>query len=399
MSVSSEQSIEQTPESANQTNWWAIFAMMLGVASLISAELLPVSLLTQMAQELNISTGVAGQMISTTAALAMFSGLVVPSLLKNNDRRTLILGFSSLLILSCFVTASATSFWFLLLARVLLGVAIGGFWAILTAVTMKLVPAHRVASAFSIIFSGVSLALVAAAPLGSFLGDKFGWRIVFIAVGAMAILVLLLQWITLPSVASEGQTHNNGMRKILARPGIKLAFIAMLLSFTGNQMLYIYMRPYMETYLNFNIEQVSISWVLFGIASFMGATFAGMLAQRALKQIMVGMPVAMVIVALTLLGGPHYPMLAYLLIACWGFFGAVLPIIWSTWITRALPDAAESAGGLYSASLQIAAIVGASFSGTFIDHLGIRSNMWATGAVMAVTTLLTLNSLRQKRID
>ncbi|MFD2015125.1 MFS transporter [Vibrio olivae] len=88
---------------------------------------LPVSLLTQMAQELNISTGVAGQMISTTAALAMFSGLVVPSLLKNSDRRTLILGFSSLLILSCFVTASATSFWFLLLARVLLGVAIGGF--------------------------------------------------------------------------------------------------------------------------------------------------------------------------------------------------------------------------------------------------------------------------------
>ena len=67
------------------------------------------------------------------------------------------------------------------------------------------------------------------------------------------------------------------------------------------------------------------------------------------------MPLAMVIVALLLLAGPQLHWLAYLLIAAWGFFGAVLPIIWSTWITRA----ADSAGGLYSAALQVAAIVGA----------------------------------------
>lgn len=168
----------------------------------------------------------------------------------------------------------------------------------------------------------------------------------------------------------------------------------MLLSFTGNQMIYIYLRPYMESYLHFNIEQVSLSWVLFGIASFIGATFAGLLVQKALKQILVGMPIIMAIVAFALLLGPDYHVLACFLIASWGFFGAVLPIIWSTWITRALSDAADSAGGLYSAALQIAAL-----SGTLIDHLGMSSNMQVTGVVMCVTVLLTVGSLCKKHID
>lgn len=394
MSVSSGQ-----VERVGQSNWWAILAMMLGVASLISAELLPVSLLTQMANELSISTGVAGQMISTTATMAMLSGLLLPVFLKQVNRRYLILAFSSLLFISCFLTAVADAFWQLLAARILLGMAVGGFWAILTAVTMHLVPAHKVAPAFSFIFSGVSLALVAAAPLGSYLGDQLGWRIVFMAVGMVSIAIFALQWFTIPSVPSQSQTEHDGMLSLLKRPGVVLAFSAMLLSFTGNQMLYIYMRPYMERYLSFSIEQITFSWVLFGIASFLGATFAGFIVQKALKLTLVGMPISMVVVAFALLLGVDFHWLAYGLIACWGFFGAVLPIIWSTWITRALPDAADSAGGLYSAALQMAAILGAAVSGTFIDHLGISANMQVTGVVMMITVLMTVASLRKRHIE
>lgn len=399
MSVNDSIADQANSSTPTTSNWGAILAMMLGVAALISAELLPVSLLTQMAQELSISTGVAGQMISTTAGVAMLSGLILPSLLLKVDRRHLILGFSALLVLSCFVTAQASSFWMLLGARVLLGIAVGGFWAILAAVTMQLVPENRVGPAFSFIFSGVSLALVAAAPLGSYFGDQMGWRAVFIAVGIISIAIFCLQLLTIPSVKSQREEHHDGMGKLLKRPGVKLAFLAMLLSFTGNQMLYIYMRPYMQVYLDFSIEQISLSWVLFGVASFIGATFAGFLAQKALKQILVGIPITMVIVAFAMLLGKSIHPLAYVLIACWGFFGAVLPIIWSTWITKALPDAAETAGGLYSAALQVAAIIGAALSGAFIDQFGVFSNMPLTGAIMIITLCLTVTSLRKKRID
>ncbi|WP_251977549.1 MFS transporter [Salinicola avicenniae] len=397
MRMSSETASQSA--SAEGSAWWAILAMMLGVASLIAAELLPVSMLTQIARELSISTGLAGQMISITALTAMITGLVLPARIKGVDRRYLILAFSALLVVSCLVTAAAPSFLILLAARIILGVAIGGFWAILTAVTMQLVPAHRVASAFSIIFSGVSLALVVAAPLGSYLGGLFGWRVVFLGVAAIACVVLALQWFTIPSVHREAEQHGDGMGRLLSRPGVTLAFLAMLLSFMGNQMVYIYLRPYMESFLGFGIEQISLSWVLFGIASFLGATFTGVLAERMLKQILIGIPVTMVVVSGLLLAGPRLAWLVFSLIACWGFFGAVLPIIWSTWITRALPDNADSAGGLYAAALQVAAMLGALVSGALIDHSGIASNLEVTGAVMVATVLMTLVSLRRRRID
>lgn len=398
MSHSSE-SNPSSSEAPRHSQWPAIISLMLGVAALISAELLPVSLLTEMAKALGVSTGMAGQMISTTATLAMFSGLLLPSLFKRVERRQLILGFTVMLVLSCLLTAVANNIGILLLARVILGIAIGGFWAILTPVTMQLVPAEKVASAFSIVFSGVSLALVVAAPLGSYLGDIYGWRAVFSAVAVLSTGVLLLQWFAVPKVAPSAEQHHGGMGNLLRRPGVILAFSAMLLSFTGNQMLYIYMRPYMESYLNFNIEQISLSWVFFGIASFMGVTFAGVLVQRVLKQILIGMPVAMVLVALALLAGPQLHLLAFVLIASWGFFGAVLPIIWSTWITRSLPDAADSAGGLYSAALQLAAIIGASLSGTAIDLLGVSANMPLTAAVMVLTFILTVSSLHKRPLE
>ncbi|MFM2481537.1 MFS transporter [Celerinatantimonas sp. YJH-8] len=396
MSISSESIASQNPSMGSA--WWAIMAMMLGVASLISAELLPVSMLTQIAAELNISTGTAGQMVSSTAIMAMISGLFLPSLLKRMDRRNLILGFSVMQVVACVLTAIAPNFTLLLCARILLGLAIGGFWAIMTAVAMQLVPEKMVASALSIIFSGVSLALILAAPLGSYLGGQFGWRIVFVGVAVISAFVLFMQWFSLPSVPNHTAENHSGLLATLNRPGAKLAFLAMLLSFTANQMLYIYMRPYMENYLGFNISQVAISWVFFGVASFMGATFTGVLAQKALKQILIGMPLLMIAVSLLMLAGHGLSLAVYPLIASWGFVGAVLPIVWSTWITRALPDAADSAGGLFSACLQIAATLGAIVSGALIDHIGISANLETTGLVMIVAMIATFASLKQNRL-
>ena len=96
---------------SGSSNWWAIFSMMLGVAALISAELLPVSMLTQMAEGLSISAGVAGQMISVTAATAMMAGLLIPGLFKQTDRRRLILCFTAMMIVACLITAAAQSIW------------------------------------------------------------------------------------------------------------------------------------------------------------------------------------------------------------------------------------------------------------------------------------------------
>ena len=143
-------------------NWSAVFAVAFCVACLITVEFLPVSLLTPMALDLGISEGMAGQSVTTTAFVAMFSSLFITTVIGKTDRRYVVILFSLLLTLSCLLVSFADSFTLTTGAR-LSGPALGGFWAMSASLTMRLVPMRVVPKALSIIFGAVSIALVIAA--------------------------------------------------------------------------------------------------------------------------------------------------------------------------------------------------------------------------------------------
>jgi len=149
--------------------WAAVGSMALGVFSLVTAEFLPASLLTPVAADFRISEGAAGQTVTATAAFALLSSLLVTAVIRNLDRRILMLGFTILLLISNLIAAFALNLPMLLVGRVLLGAALGGFWTMSAALAMRLVPEASVPRALSIIFSGVSAATIFAAPLGIYL--------------------------------------------------------------------------------------------------------------------------------------------------------------------------------------------------------------------------------------
>ena len=132
-----------------------MFALALGAAGLITSEFLPVSLLTPLAHDLDITEGVAGQAISITAVVAMVASLLIAVATKGLDRRWVLLAFSVLQVLSNALVAFAPNFLVLTIGRMLLGLAIGGFWAMSAAVTMRLVPAKDVPKALYTIFGAV----------------------------------------------------------------------------------------------------------------------------------------------------------------------------------------------------------------------------------------------------
>ena len=166
-------------DAITRPNWSAVFSVAFCVACLIIVEFLPVSLLTPMAQDLGISEGVAGQSVTVTAFVAMFASLFITQTIQATDRRYVVILFAVLLTLSCLLVSFANSFSLLLIGRACLGLALGGFWAMSASLTMRLVPPRTVPKALSVIFGAVSIALVIAAPLGSFLGELIGWRNVF----------------------------------------------------------------------------------------------------------------------------------------------------------------------------------------------------------------------------
>lgn len=369
---------------AAEPAWGAVFAMTLGVFGLITAEFLPASLLTPMAATLGVTEGMAGQTVTATAAVALVTSLVISVITRNTDRRTVLLAFSVLLVGSNLLVAYAPNLTVMLLGRVLLGVAIGGFWTMSAATAMRLVPEAMVPRALSIIFSGVSVATVAAAPLGSYFGHLIGWRNVFLIATAIGAFAFVWQWFTLPRMASSGSARMGTLLEVMKRPAMRAGMLAVILVFTGHFAFFTYLRPFLETVTGVGVNGLSGMLLGFGIANFIGTSLAGFLLERNLRLTLLLMPLAMGAMALALVLLGRAPVADAVLVALWGMAFGCVPVAWTTWITRTVPDEAESGGGLIVAAVQLAITLGAAVGGVVFDHAGANGVFVGAAVVLLV---------------
>ncbi|EPK8327537.1 purine ribonucleoside efflux pump NepI [Klebsiella pneumoniae] len=369
-------------------NWSAVFAVAFCVACLITVEFLPVSLLTPMALDLGISEGMAGQSVTTTAFVAMFSSLFITSVIGKTDRRYAVILFSLLLTFSCLLVSFADSFTLLLLGRACLGLALGGFWAMSASLTMRLVPMRVVPKALSIIFGAVSIALVIAAPLGSFLGGLIGWRNVFNGAAVMGVLCTLWVLKALPSLPGESASQQQNMFGLLKRPGVMAGMCAIFMAFAGQFAFFTYIRPVYMTLAGFDVDGLTLVLLSFGIASFIGTSLSSVLLKRSVKAALAIAPLVLTACAVALVLWGESKIIASTVAIIWGFAFALIPVGWSTWITRSLSDQAEKAGSIQVAVIQLANTCGAAVGGIALDHLGLLSPLVLSGILMLFTGLL-----------
>ena len=369
-------------------NWSAVFAVAFCVACLITVEFLPVSLLTPMALDLGISEGMAGQSVTTTAFVAMFSSLFITTVIGKTDRRYVVILFSLLLTLSCLLVSFADSFTLLLLGRACLGLALGGFWAMSASLTMRLVPMRVVPKALSIIFGAVSIALVIAAPLGSFLGGLIGWRNVFNGAAVMGVLCTLWVLKALPSLPGESASQQQNMFGLLKRPGVMAGMCAIFMAFAGQFAFFTYIRPVYMTLAGFDVDGLTLVLLSFGIASFIGTSLSSVLLKRSVKAALAIAPLVLTACAVALVLWGESKIIASTVAIIWGFAFALIPVGWSTWITRSFSYQAEKAGSIQVAVIQLANTCGAAVGGIALDHLGLLSPLVLSGVLMLFTGLL-----------
>lgn len=368
--------------------WMAVFSLAMGVFGLLTAEYLPASLLTPMALDLGVSEALAGQAVTVTAVVALFAGLLVPGLTRSLDRRLVLLGFSALMIASNLLVALSSSLAVLLIMRILLGIALGGFWSMAAAVAMRLVPAALLPRALSIIFSGIAVGTVVAVPLGIYLGGQFGWRSAFFAAAAVGVVTLVFQMFTLPSLAPHRPSRLRTVLEVLLRPGIAIGMFGCVLVHTGHFALFTYIRPFLESTTGVGPQTLALMLLGFGVANFAGTLFAGWLLQRNPRATLVLMPVLVGVAALALVGLPASVTGQALLLALWGMAFGGVPVAWSNWVARSIPDQAESAGGMVVASVQSAIAAGAAAGGSVFSFSGIHGVFVAAGILMLLAALL-----------
>lgn len=365
--------------------WGAVFSMALGVVVLIASEFMPVSLLTPVADSLKISQGQAGQAISVSGFFAVLTSLLNAPVTGHLDRKKVLTAFTLLLTLSGLIVTFATNGIMFMLGRALLGVAIGGFWSMSTATVMRLVPRHAVARGLALINGGNALAATVAAPLGSFLGQYIGWRGAFFMVVPMAIIAVIWQWRSIPSLpAREDHIPVNPLR-LLKRPQVAIGMTGILLLFIGQFSIFTYLRPFMETVTKASVDKLSLILLLLGAAGLAGTWVIGRLLERRLYLWLILIPLLMSLIGILIILQGHSLLGTGVLLTFWGLIATPAPVAWGLWLSRSLPDDAESGGGLMVAVIQLAITMGAGIGGKLFDMAG----WWSPFAFGVIALMLS----------
>ncbi len=372
-------------------NWPAVVSLTLGVFGLVTAEFLPASLLTDIAADLRISEGAAGQTVTATALIGAIAAPSIPVLTRRMDRRHVMLGLTVLLLLSNALAVVAADLWTLLAARVLLGVSLGGFWSMAGPLALRLVPDGLFPRAMALILTGVSVATVCAAPIGAWMGDTWGWRSAFVGAGVVGLATLVAQLATLPALPPRSHPDLRVLGRLLRRPSVRAALLAVLLVISGHFAGFTYVRPLMEDVAQMSIGAVSAVLLGYGIGGFFGNLVGGHVAGRSERHAIVLGSVVIAALAATLLLAGESATVAGIAIVLWGFAFGAFPVGFQIWIVRAAPDQAEGASGLLVAAFQTAIATGAIGGGVLVDHVG------ALGGPLFAVVAVTLGALLTSR--
>ncbi|KAI2677022.1 MFS transporter [Pseudomonas sp. TNT3] len=369
--------------------------MTLCVFALIASEFMPVSLLTPLANDLQVSQGLAGQGLAISGAFAVLASLSISWIAGNLNRKTLLLALTGLMALSGIIVALAPNYLIYMTGRALIGVVIGGFWSMSAATAMRLVPAAQVPRALAVFNGGNALATVVAAPLGSYLGSIVGWRGAFLCLVPVALIALVWQWISLPDMPAQKRSPGAGnVFKLLKNRKVALGMAAAGLFFMGQFTLFTYLRPFLESVTQVSVPILSLLLLVIGVAGFLGTTLIGVVLKRSLYGTLSTISLLMAVIAAALIPAGTWVIAVAVLLGLWGFIATAAPVGWWSWIANALPDHAEAGGGLMVAIVQLAIAVGSTVGGVLFDALGYQSTFIASAVMLMLAALLTFLAAR-----
>lgn len=384
-----------TPAVVNE-HWSAVAAMSLCVALLIAAEFMPVSLLTPIATDLGASNGMAGLAIAISGLFAVPTSLLIAPLSHRLDRRHVLLGLAVVMLTSLIVIALSPNFTVLMVARALLGIVIGGFWALATATIMRLVGSQSVPKALGILYTGNAVATAFAAPIGSYLGGLIGWRGVFWLLVPLVVINLLWMALCLPSMRSQARPQS--AFRLMQRPNVVIAIMGVTLTFAGAFSAFTYFRPFLETRTLVDLPQLSALLLALGLAGFAGTTAVSLLLHRHLYRMLRWLPLALGVITLALLTVAHHFWGVALMLILWGTLNSAIPVAWSAWITQGIADTPESGGGLMVAAIQLSITLGAAVGGWLLDSLSISATFMGSALLLTAASLVVGNGSRLKPV-
>ncbi|MEV0320350.1 MFS transporter [Streptomyces sp. NPDC050658] len=372
----------------------SVLALAATTFSVVTTEMLPVGLLTSLSAGLDVSDGTAGLTVTLPGVVAALAALLLPVAVRRADRRTVLCALTGLLAAANLLSALAPAFGVLLAARVLVGVCIGGVWAIAAGLGVRLVRAQAAGRATTVIFSGIAVASVLGVPAGTFLGELAGWRWAFAAMAAFALAVTALLAAALPKLPSSEAIRLGTFPGLLRAAPLRAGLLVVLLLVTGHFAAYTYVRPVLERVPGLGAGLISGLLLAYGVAGIAGNFTGGALAardpRRALLVIAAGLAAVM-----PLMGPAGGSLLASVaLLIAWGLAYGGVSVSTQHWVLAAAPDHREAASALFAAVFNAAIALGALTGGLVADGLGATDVLWLGGGLALLALLVVAGTRR-----
>lgn len=383
----------------------ALLALTIGAFAIGTTEFVIVGLIPTIAADLGVSLPSAGLLVSLYALGVAVGAPLLTALTGRLPRKTLLLALMLLFTAGNLLAWLAPGYAALVVARVLTGLAHGVFFSIGSTIATSLVPRERAASAIAIMFSGLTVALVTGVPLGTFLGQHFGWRATFLAVSALGLVSFVASLIFVPrGLAQSAPASLLAQAQVLRKPRLLLVYAMTAVGYGGSFIAFTFLAPLLTDVTGFSAGAVSLVLLVYGVSVAVGNIWGGRLADRlgplaALQRIFLGLAAVLAVYSLA----APYASFALLVVLLWGAvaFGNVpgLQVYVVQQAARQAPQAVDVASGLNIAAFNLGIAGGAWAGGLIVERLGLIHTGWIGALVVLGAYALTRWSARLDERD
>jgi predicted MFS family arabinose efflux permease len=383
----------------------ALWALTLSAFAIGTTEFVIVGLIPTIAANLQVSLPSAGLLVSLYALGVAIGAPVLTAATARVPRKRLLLGLMALFTAGNLIAWMAPGYGALMAARVLTGLAHGVFFSIGSTIATSLVPKEKAASAIALMFTGLTVALVTGVPLGTFIGQHYGWQATFLAVSLLGVIAIAGSWVLVPSnIAGSKPSGLMTQLAVLKKPRLLLVYAMTTLGYGGTFIAFTYLAPILQEVAGFSAGSVSLVMLVYGVSVAAGNIWGGKLADRKgpvrALQIVFAL-LAAVLLALTFTVPNKVAVLVTVL--AWGAvaFGNVpgLQVYVVQRAERDAPRAIDVASGLNIAAFNVGIALGAWGGGIIVAHLGLMATPWIGALVVVGAFLLTTLAGRLDRRD
>ncbi|WP_434529301.1 MFS transporter [Vibrio sp. K4] len=373
----------------------ALLALTLSAFAIGTTEFVIVGLIPTMAADLNVSLPSAGLLVSLYALGVAIGAPVLTALTSKMNRKHVLLAVMGLFVVGNLLAWQAPGYNTLIAARILTGLAHGVFFSIGSTIATGLVSKEKAASAIAIMFTGLTVALVTGVPLGTYIGQHFGWETTFLIVAILGLIALVGSALLVPNNLKQDATASlKDQLKVLTQPRLLLVYAITALGYGGTFTAFTYLAPILEQVSGFDASAVGLIMLVYGVSVAVGNIQGGKMADKfgpvkALTIIFAGLAAILFVLNFT----AYNPIAAVITILVWGAFafGNVpgLQVYVVKLAEKYAPNAVDVASGLNIAAFNVGIALGSWSGGLIVERAGLMNTPWVGGVVVISALLLT----------